>query len=574
MKKLEWGRYLLMIFLAAALLLGTAGAEETENEWLPQQMEFEQPAEVLDEPKLVHFDDPYISLDVTDWADHGDGEVSLLETSAYEAMKEAICSGIQNKQANITITNGLDRAITEEECVQLYFNTLFSYPELTYFAKTTADFSYYSLNPGGTIIFRPPYLATYDSDAYQRAVDAAANACFTDHMTPLEKVVAAHDWIVLNCQYDPYIAHDGPYTTAGGVTYGENDNVYTSYGVFVDGNAVCQGYALAFKVLMDRAGIPCCYVSNLSHAWNMVKLDGNWYHVDATWDDPVNISTTGDFAGMVVRNNFLKGETTFKESNHMLYGPWTTEYGYEASTSDYSLPTGLADASNTAAYLIDGVFYLMSKDGQLNRYQISRDFDTGEPVALITSEYLNRYIAAAAFDEENKRLYYKNFDEISELNLETAAPTFRLLELTGSYDPWYGLRLQDSASFPGAKELCTWYDYTAVETMLVGIESTSADMPVVIQFPASVMQIKNLAGKSISVTINSLPEGVTDGTVYLASYDAKGKMEKVAALGSLGTETPGKLVIDSSYLPQNAATAKILTVSNLGTPLATVIPCS
>ena len=110
--------------------------------------------------------------------------------------------------------------------------------------------------------------------------------------------------------------------------------------------------------------------------------------------------------------------------------------------------------------------------------------------------------------------------------------------------------------------------------MLVGIESTSADMPVVIQFPASVMQIKNLAGKSISVTINTLPEGVTDGSVYLASYDAKGKMEKVAALGSLGTETPGKLVIDSSYLPQNAATAKILTVSNLGTPLATVIPCS
>ena len=108
----------------------------------------------------------------------------------------------------------------------------------------------------------------------------------------------------------------------------------------------------------------------------------------------------------------------------------------------------------------------------------------------------------------------------------------------------------------------------------MGIESTAADMPVVIQFPASMMQIKKLAGKSVLLTINTLPEGVTDGTVYLASYDAKGKMEKIAALGSFSTETPGQLVIDSSHLPQNAATAKILTVSNLGTPLAGFIPCS
>lgn len=65
--------------------------------------------------------------------------------------------------------------------------------------------------------------------------------------------------------------------------------IYTSYGALIDGHAVCEGYARAFALLCRTAGLECRVVSgnskSVGHMWNMVKLDGEWYHVDVTWDD-------------------------------------------------------------------------------------------------------------------------------------------------------------------------------------------------------------------------------------------------------------------------------------------------
>lgn len=571
-----WRKGLLLAVLAMALLTVCAGAEE--NELLPQQMESEQPAEASEEPVLVYFDDLYIGLNVTGWAEDGDGEASLFGATAYESMKETLRDGIAGKKAEISITNGLDRAITVEECRQLYYNTLYGYPELTFYARTAISLSYYSMNPGETIIFKPQYLETYDSDAYRRAVDAAASECFTADMTPLEKVVAAHDWIVLNCQYDPYVANGGQYTTAGGVTYGKDEKVYTSYGVFVDGNAVCQGYALALKVLMDRAGIPCCYVSSesMNHAWNMVQLDGNWYHADVTWGDPVG-SGIGDIAGHISRDFFIKSDAEFIAGNgRSNHSGWTSEYGYTTPAASYDMPEAIS-ASCTGAYLIDGSFYVLS-NGTLYSCPIGSNFASGTAVAT----GISTGIYAAAYDDTRYMYFLGDYTRneknqfwwsIYELDLKAASPVPQLKKQTTPTDgeKTYGLCMRESDSFPGAKELCTWYDYAAVESVLVGVASTAADMPVVIRYPSSMMQIENLAGKSILVTSGTLPADVTGGTIYLACYDKAGKMEKIVALGALGTST---MKIESTHLSQNAKTAKILTVSNLGTPLATCIPCS
>ena len=66
---------------------------------------------------------------------------------------------------------------------------------------------------------------------------------------------------------------------------------------FIKGEGVCQAYAVSLQMLLERAGFESRYIigeihENLlnegesgAHAWNMVKLDGNWYHLDATWDD-------------------------------------------------------------------------------------------------------------------------------------------------------------------------------------------------------------------------------------------------------------------------------------------------
>lgn len=62
----------------------------------------------------------------------------------------------------------------------------------------------------------------------------------------------------------------------------------SSYSALVNKQTVCAGYARAFQYLMQQAGIPCYYCTgfaNQNHAWNIVKLDGEYYNVDVTWDD-------------------------------------------------------------------------------------------------------------------------------------------------------------------------------------------------------------------------------------------------------------------------------------------------
>ena len=81
---------------------------------------------------------------------------------------------------------------------------------------------------------------------------------------------------------------------------GPDDYAHTAYGALVEdssgspGGALCDGYALAYEYLLQRAGITstmvCGYAGSSEsdtekHAWNLVLLDDDWYEVDATWDD-------------------------------------------------------------------------------------------------------------------------------------------------------------------------------------------------------------------------------------------------------------------------------------------------
>lgn len=91
-----------------------------------------------------------------------------------------------------------------------------------------------------------------------------------------ENELAIHDYLVQNVQYD--------YSTT------VPSDSFDIYGALINKTAVCQGYAWAFMVFMDALGINNQLVSGdvsgVGHLWNMVNLDGEWYQVDVTWDDP------------------------------------------------------------------------------------------------------------------------------------------------------------------------------------------------------------------------------------------------------------------------------------------------
>lgn len=118
------------------------------------------------------------------------------------------------------------------------------------------------------------------------------------------KIVHIHNWIVDNLQYN------------------ENESSFNAnlYGAIKQRKVVCEGYARLFKSLMDKLDIPCVFVSgvginsgtgqNEDHAWNYVFLKGDWYAVDATWDDPIIIGT-GTVSKDIKYKYFLKGSDEF-----------------------------------------------------------------------------------------------------------------------------------------------------------------------------------------------------------------------------------------------------------------------
>lgn len=129
-----------------------------------------------------------------------------------------------------------------------------------------------------------------------------------------DDIKMVHDYLVENIEYDTSLSQS---------------NIYNVYGALVNGRAVCEGYARSFKYLMDELGIPCTLVIGTgtnsqgqteNHAWNYVQLNGTWYAIDCTWDDPV--SSTGYVSQSSRYRYFLKGSNEFLQ-DHTPSGQFT-----------------------------------------------------------------------------------------------------------------------------------------------------------------------------------------------------------------------------------------------------------
>lgn len=100
-----------------------------------------------------------------------------------------------------------------------------------------------------------------------------------------DKEKLLHDYIISNARYDTENYASGTLP----------EDSYTAYGCLFKGIAVCQGYSEAMKLLCDLSGVECRVISGetsesgawMGHAWNLVRVDGDWYHLDVTFDDPV-----------------------------------------------------------------------------------------------------------------------------------------------------------------------------------------------------------------------------------------------------------------------------------------------
>ena len=108
-------------------------------------------------------------------------------------------------------------------------------------------------------------------------VDELMTTLFTPEMTEEEKIKTVHDYIINNTKYDK----------------DRSDNKIKkyhsdiAYGALIEHYAICGGYADSMKIFLDRLGIENFKIASENHIWNFVKVNGTWYHLDLTWDDPV-----------------------------------------------------------------------------------------------------------------------------------------------------------------------------------------------------------------------------------------------------------------------------------------------
>lgn len=163
----------------------------------------------------------------------------------------------------------------------------------------------------------------YDSDtteAKRKEIKEKAaqitDEIITDTMTDLEKELAINKYLCDNAKYDDDALENAAEHDFKYVDDSYNDS-FTAYGVLVNGVGVCASYSAGFKLLADEAGLDSIVVTgylegNLPHAWNKVKLDGQWNIVDSTNNDNdiiqnalLNLSDDAAYATLTSDDRFV-----------------------------------------------------------------------------------------------------------------------------------------------------------------------------------------------------------------------------------------------------------------------------
>ncbi|MDR2526202.1 MAG: Ig-like domain-containing protein, partial [Oscillospiraceae bacterium] len=218
-------------------------------------------------------------------------------------------AGWATRAENINISSlGLP---VSQTTFDMYYRAIYENQDIAYDVRTAFSYSY----SGGTIaLLKPKYLATPRATV-QAAIEATANrmlATIPAGATELERVLAVNDFLALHVAYNQAVADGGAGT----------EEVYTAYGALGLGDAVCQGYSLAALYLFKYLNINALYCSSssMNHGWNLVQVNGTWYHLDITWNDPLSQSAAHsggrDVLGRVRHNNLLRSATGITATGH------------------------------------------------------------------------------------------------------------------------------------------------------------------------------------------------------------------------------------------------------------------
>lgn len=139
----------------------------------------------------------------------------------------------------------------------------------------------YSNTTGCTVLQLYSFLSADSVESYSLEINSRLKELhlgLVSDMTEYSRELYIHDWLVSNCNYAEDV-----------VKISDDYLSFTSYGALVNQKAVCEGYTRALQLMLATVGIESVPVigngNDGLHMWNCVKIDSQWYYVDATWDD-------------------------------------------------------------------------------------------------------------------------------------------------------------------------------------------------------------------------------------------------------------------------------------------------
>lgn len=332
-----------------------------------------------------------------------DAEYSQQYPKAYEA----IIRGIENLETEIDLTEAnIPFENTNEKSIVSYIfkEVIDENPQFFYINKSYSYKHNYSVIKSLTV----SYTADNESINKIRSDFEEASQRFlslvNDEMTDYEKALVLHDAIAINCEYD--VAD----------TIGTNS--YNAYGVLCDGKAVCQGYAYAYKYLLDRIGIENHIVSSdiMKHAWNIVKIGDSFYHVDLTMDDPVYDKIgRADHKYFLLSDGYIQNNT---EKGFLKHVGYSSDYKATSDKFDNYFWKNVSSAFNYS----DGYWYYSDTDGFIYKgttdnmqetvlATVTDNWRLGNTTKLFSDKYVQTVLA-------DGYLYYNTPDRLYRVNLQ------------------------------------------------------------------------------------------------------------------------------------------------------------
>ena len=237
-----------------------------------------------------------------------------------------------------------------------------------YIAKHATGMAYLNVTRNSDNTIKTIYFENMDSDFVNRynrmltAINEIKAATSDPTMTDLDRIMYVHDYLVER------------------VTYKETGFIsHTAGGALGDGLAVCQGYADALQVVFHEIGIDTYYISSnaMNHAWIYVRLDGELYNIDATWDDGT------EYNGGISRMYMLRSDSEYYGG--LKHYSWTVHGTDEKATSGKYYKWFVHDIEGKMRYY-NGYWYYV--DTTVNSI-IKAKSDGSEMITVLDGSKLN-----------------------------------------------------------------------------------------------------------------------------------------------------------------------------------------